>query len=125
MTAGQHVLIVEDETLILEMLAAEFEDAGVATSRAMSGDEAIAIFEEHNDFSIVITDIRMPGQVDGLALLRWLNQNHPNVPVFVTTGFAEKALDSLVPAPAAIFRKPYQPSAVVKAVLAGCRGSQA
>ena len=62
------VLVVEDEPLLL-MLAGEIvEDAGFEPILAHNADEAILILESRDDISIVFTDVRMPGSMDGIRL---------------------------------------------------------
>ena len=62
------VLVVEDEPLLL-MLAGEIvEDAGFEPILAHKADEAILILESRDDISIVFTDVRMPGSMDGIRL---------------------------------------------------------
>jgi CheY-like chemotaxis protein len=62
------VLIVEDETLIRELVAEELEEAGYAVVIANNADQAIAILEARQDIHLVFTDIDMPGSMDGLKL---------------------------------------------------------
>lgn len=112
-----HVLLVEDEALILEMLASEFEGAGATTSRAMSADAALGMLEGGATFSAVVTDVRMPGKIDGLGLFHWLREQRPDMPVFIVTGFADDDLQRLAGPCVAVFRKPYRPAELVAAVL--------
>ena len=59
------VLVVEDEALIRISALDIVEDAGFAVLEACNADEAIAILESRNDIRAVLTDIRMPGSMDG------------------------------------------------------------
>jgi CheY-like chemotaxis protein len=62
------VLVVEDETLIRELVAEELEVAGYTVVIANDADQAIAILEARQDIHLVFTDINMPGSMDGLKL---------------------------------------------------------
>jgi CheY-like chemotaxis protein len=62
------VLVVEDETLITELVAEELEEAGYSVVVATNADQAIAILEALQDIHLVFTDIGMPGSMDGLKL---------------------------------------------------------
>jgi CheY-like chemotaxis protein len=55
------VLVVEDETLIRELVAEELEEAGYTVVAANNAAEAIAILEARQDIHLVFTDIDMPG----------------------------------------------------------------
>jgi CheY-like chemotaxis protein len=62
------VLVVEDETLIRELVAEELEDAGYTVVIANDADQAITILEARQDICLVFTDINMPGSKNGLKL---------------------------------------------------------
>ena len=55
------ILVVEDETLIRELVAEELEEAGYSVVVATDADQAIAILEARQDIHLVFTDIDMPG----------------------------------------------------------------
>ena len=110
------VLIVDDEDLIREALVMEFEDAGHGVRAAGSGDEAVALLSTGVEISVVITDIRMPGDVDGVALAGWLQQHRPRVPIIVLSGYASPELGSINPNVAAVCPKPCRPGDLVSLV---------
>ena len=62
------ILTVEDEEPLRAYLGEILEDAGYSVIAAASADEAIAVLESRNDIRTVITDINMPGSMDGLRL---------------------------------------------------------
>ena len=68
------VLIVEDEALLRMHAAAVLEEAGFDTVEASNADEAIATLEARRDIRIVLTDIEMPGSMDGLKLARCIRE---------------------------------------------------
>jgi hypothetical protein len=73
------VLVVEDETLIRELVAEELEEAGYSVVIANNADQAIAILEARQDIHLVFTDINMPGSMDGLKLAVGLQGGVPVV----------------------------------------------
>ena len=62
------ILTVEDEFLVSEFLGHVLTSAGYEVVAAANADDAIAILEKRDDIRIVITDINMPGSMDGLRL---------------------------------------------------------
>jgi two-component system, response regulator PdtaR len=62
------LLIVEDEVLV-RMLAVEIaEEAGYSVLEVTEADEAIRVLQKRPDIRVVLTDIDMPGSLDGLEL---------------------------------------------------------
>lgn len=74
---ADHVLIVDDEPEMAELLAEILQSAGLKTTLAHSGQEAMQWLEEHN-CDIILSDIRMP-DMDGPALWSELKSQHPNL----------------------------------------------
>jgi len=80
------VLIVEDEPILLALLAEEMREAGFLVTEASNADEAIAYYRSGLPVDLVFTDVRMPGSIDGVALARLLLREAPTLPVVVTSG---------------------------------------
>lgn len=111
--AGTVVLVVEDEGLIRMMLAIELEDAGFVVIEATNADVAMAKITDRPDIAVVVTDVRMPGSVDGLGFAAWMREHAPSVPIVITAGFAELPdIAAINPAIARIVAKPYRPQEV-------------
>ena len=109
------VLLVEDEVLIRLMLAEALEDAGFGVLQAEDGDEAAGLIDASDEFDIMVTDIQMPGQLDGVKLGRRIRLKHPEIPIIYTTGRPEavRELTRLGPNDAFV-AKPYGPSEIVR-----------
>lgn len=111
------VLLVEDEALIRLMLAGEFEDAGFEVHEADSADKAVSLLEAGLAAEVVITDVRMPGRMDGLELTAWLAKGRPGLPVVIVSGYATAPeVEALNPAIIAVLSKPYNPADIVALV---------
>lgn len=89
-----HVLIVDDELDLCELLAADLEDRGWSTTYVTRADEVFRVPLDPG-IDVVLTDLRMP-DVDGLQLCRRIVESRPDVPVIVMTAFG--TLDSAVAA---------------------------
>jgi CheY-like chemotaxis protein len=107
------VLIVEDETLIRELVAEELEEAGYAVVVANNADQAIAILEARQNIHLVLTDMDMPGSMDGLKLAAAVRDGWPPVHIIITTG---KVRPLEIPANALFIPKPYVGKNVVAAM---------
>jgi DNA-binding NtrC family response regulator len=90
------ILIVDDELLIRDLLYDYFLSKEYTIMTANSAEEAMEIVEQHDDFDIVLTDIKMGG-TDGLQLVEELRQIHKDLPVIVMTAFpsVETAVEAL------------------------------
>lgn len=78
------ILIVEDEFLIRAMLGETLRDAGYAVIEAASGDEAAIIISETPP-DLIITDVRMPGRFDGIALMTKVRETNLTLPIIITS----------------------------------------
>ena len=115
MASARVVLIVDDEPLIRDVLASEFEDAGYATVEAESGAEALGVLERHETIDLLFTDIRMPGGMDGWQLAERARELRPELPVIYATGYSEEA-PRLVPG-GRLFKKPFRTSTLLAALV--------
>ena len=109
------ILVVDDEALIRMAMMNIVEDAGYSAVEAANADEAIIMLERCADISAVLTDINMPGSMDGLQLSRLIRDRWPLIGLVVTSGrFLAKAAQ--MPAGVRFIAKPYTPSEIVSAL---------
>jgi DNA-binding NtrC family response regulator len=88
----QVILVVEDEPIIRFGLALHLEENGFQVIEAESAADAIAILQEPGSLvDLVFSDVRMPGEVDGIGLSRWIFENRPNIAVILASGELGKA----------------------------------
>jgi CheY-like chemotaxis protein len=80
------LLVVEDEVLVRMMLAEELRDAGFPALEAAHADEAIDMLRHVPDIKLMISDIRMPGSMDGIALARLARSEHPDIKIIFACG---------------------------------------
>ena len=106
------ILVVEDEFLIRSHLAGILADAGHVAIATASADEAIAVLESRSDIRIIITDIEMPGSMDGLRLAAAVRNRWPPIDII---GNAAPPADSM-PAGSRFLGKPYAPADVLSAL---------
>ena len=83
------VLLVEDNAGVAQATVMLLESMGCATTHVASGDAARDYLEAHaGGIDVVLTDIVMPGTLDGIALATLLKSKHPELPVLLMTGYA-------------------------------------
>jgi DNA-binding response OmpR family regulator len=111
---GATVLVVEDESLVRDMIADELRDAGFAVLEAGDGEAAARILNSPDRIDILFTDIRLPGSLDGWEVARVARRARTALPVIYATGYT---VDRVAEVPGAIFlNKPYQPSTIVATI---------
>lgn len=91
----KRILVVEDERDIRDVLTETLHRWGYETQTAENGKEGLDAFLA-GDFSMVITDIRMP-IMDGLEMLKQIKRKKPLTPIVVATGYpsVDSAVDCL------------------------------
>ena len=109
------ILTVEDEFLVSENLGRLLTEAGHDVISTADADEAIEVLESRNDIRVVITDINMPGSMDGLRLAALIRGRWPPIKLIVATG-AGKPSEELMPARSQFVPKPHVPQDVLAAV---------
>jgi DNA-binding response OmpR family regulator len=112
------ILLVDDEDLVREMLADELGFQGFEVCEAETGDQAAVLIQNPPQaLSLLITDIHMPGNMDGIEVGRLMRLHHPGLPIIYTTGRPDTfdAIGPLGPKEVLV-AKPYSPTAVVEVV---------
>jgi DNA-binding NtrC family response regulator len=79
------ILLIEDESLIVETLKGNFQESGYQITTAHNGEEGIRKFQ-NNNFDLVITDLKLRG-MDGLQVSKKIKKIDPHIPVIVVTGY--------------------------------------
>jgi PAS domain S-box-containing protein len=84
---GEHVLCVDDELALVDLLRAQLEALGYRVTACSSSLEALATFMASPlDFDVLITDLTMPG-MSGSELAESVRKLRPDLPIVVATGY--------------------------------------
>lgn len=108
------ILIVDDEDYIRSMASSVLEDEGFRVLQASDTAEALDLASRH-DIDVLLTDLHMPGPIDGLQLAARLRAADPLMHIVISSGDDESVLRG--DATGAIFLpKPYRPGQLSIAV---------
>ncbi len=110
------VLLVEDDRALREALADTLLLAGHDYRAVGSAEDALEAVEQES-FSLVVSDVNMPG-MDGHQLLGLLRVRQPQLPVLLMTahGAVERAVDAMRQGAADYLVKPFEPKALIELV---------
>lgn len=86
---GARVLLVEDNALVRRALARTLHTIGCAVVEAAGVDEARRLLDSGLQPSVLLTDIRMGGALDGVELARWAAAHRPEVRVLLQSGHTD------------------------------------
>ena len=111
----QTILVVEDELFIRMSAVGILQDEGFLVLEAMNSAEALDVLLRHAETNILMTDVRMPGLMDGLALVAQVQIDHPSIRSIVVSGnaSAEQARNA---GASGFVAKPYLAKTMVQAV---------
>ena len=111
------VLVVDDETSILRLLARSLDAFGYATLEVAGSEDALSCLKK-NKVDAAILDVRMPGGRSGLEVLEELraDPDHEELPVIILTGvtLTDKEAARVRTLNAYVFYKPQAPKLIVE-----------
>lgn len=113
-----HILLVEDDDLLRDILNDILCEAGFWTSEACCADEALHLLDEPGfaeGTAALVTDVDMPGMFDGIALANCVHERWPKIGIVVTSG-AHCGAGLLMRPPAVFLPKPFQGERLIEAV---------
>ncbi|MBZ6079169.1 response regulator [Microvirga puerhi] len=87
--AGRTVLVVEDNPSVRQVATSTLRSLGFDVVEAETGDEAIHVLQSNERVRLVLSDVRMPGELTGIDLAQYIKGERPDVQVLLTTGYME------------------------------------
>jgi CheY-like chemotaxis protein len=84
---GRTVLVVEDNPAVRQVAISTLHSLGFQVIEAENGDEAAELLKLSQDVSLVLSDVRMPGELSGIDLARLIQKQRPEIQVLLTTGY--------------------------------------
>lgn len=113
MTPPFVILVVEDEPLVSMALADDLESEGFVVIEAANAAAAVQILESRTDIRIVITDVDMPGTMDGLMLAAAVFARWPPIRIIVVSGHRSVVITD-IPDGSVFYSKPYRSAEIIK-----------
>jgi DNA-binding NtrC family response regulator len=106
--SSKHLLLVEDEAPLRQVVAEQLVDRGFSVHQVESGEAAVAHLAEFA-FDIVVTDLRLPG-IDGTAVVEAAVARYPDIIAIVVTGYGtvKDAVEAIKRGASDFVNKPFQ-----------------
>lgn len=113
--ASGRLLIVEDNQEVGDGLAELLGEVGFSVTLARSAMQALEVLGLGQDFDLLLTDLVMPGNFNGVQLARAVMQSYPQLPVILMTGYSAEVRKASAEG-FTILIKPFQMSALIEAI---------
>lgn len=88
----EHILVVEDDELVLESVLGQLQRLGYKVTSANSGEEAYNWLQKNGPVDLLFTDVVMPGKFNGPELAKKANKLFPSLKVLFTSGYTENTI---------------------------------
>lgn len=113
-------LVVDDEAFARLIAVQVFLDREFTVLEAADVAEALDVLDCNDDISLLLTDITMPGQLDGLDLIDHVRDSRPDIAIIVTSGQTQPTAGR-IPAEAPFLPKPYMVHCLDEAITLASR----
>ncbi|WP_158881014.1 PAS domain-containing sensor histidine kinase [Rhodanobacter sp. L36] len=102
------VLVVEDDNDVRAVASSLLENLGYSVLEAETGSDAMRLIERGGRIDLIFTDVIMPGDMNGIDLVRELKARHATIPVLLTSGYtAQRIASEELVKDLQLLRKPY------------------
>jgi PAS domain S-box-containing protein len=108
------ILVVEDNVEVADVTTSLIEQLGYQTLRAQNATEALNRLQRGDKIDLVLSDVVMPGGMNGIALAQEIGNHYPHIPVLLTSGYSDVVQSAQ--SRFAILRKPFQLPVLEKSV---------
>lgn len=101
-SAVRTVLVVDDDPLVRSYMTVVWQELGWQVFAAANADLALDLVDENPGIDVALTEVSIPGTMDGVGLAQRLARTHPEIKVILTSGSSQEA-----PAGLPLLRKPW------------------
>jgi CheY-like chemotaxis protein len=121
---AEAILIVEDDLLVRKCVIAQVRSLGYRTAAAGDASEALAIIDQGKEIDLLLTDVMMPGLINGRQLVIEALIRKPSLKVLYTSGYSESAMvqDGHLDAGVLLLAKPYRKAELARMIRAALAG---
>jgi len=109
------VLLVEDNAQVAEVAVAVMVERGHTVVSTGSAPEALHVLNSGQPFDLILSDLVMPGGLNGLDLAQRVRNRWPALPVLLATGYSDQAAKAIKEG-FPLISKPYEPAALLLAI---------
>ena len=99
-------LIVEDQPFVGLVASDILRESGFETFHAFDAKDAAAMLDEHPEIEVIVTEAKLPGDMNGIELCRRVSAERPHVQLVVTAAEEDISAGDM-PNGARVLRKPY------------------
>ena len=99
-------LIVEGQPFVGMIASDILRESGFATFHAFDAEEALQRLSEHPEIEVILTEMELPGEVDGIELAHRVARDRPGMRLVIASNGSERELADLPPG-ARLIRKPF------------------
>jgi DNA-binding NtrC family response regulator len=105
-TAKHKILVVDDEPALAELVRAWAKEQGHTVVLANSADDALTLLAVRA-FDVLLTDIVMPGELDGIGLAEKASVLHPAMKILLMSGYSKETATNRADMPWPLLVKPF------------------
>jgi CheY-like chemotaxis protein len=116
-----HVLLVEDDDEVAALVGDMLDQLHFEVTRASSADAALGALADERQIDLVLSDVMMPGGMNGVELAREVRRRRPGLPLLLTSGYAEQVRREVEAEGIALLPKPYNLHALAAAAALALR----
>jgi DNA-binding NtrC family response regulator len=95
MAVTKEILLVEDDRDLLDFAGELLIDLGYQVFAASSAETALRLLEHGVHLDLILSDIRLPGSMDGIELARKVKARHPDIKVLLTSGYDDSVINTI------------------------------
>jgi CheY-like chemotaxis protein len=117
------ILLAEDDANVREISAFVLEAEGYRVVTASNGTQALELLALDPSVDLVVSDINMPGGMDGIALARHVLRRRPPLRIMLISGYPRDCFPDF-PAEVAFLRKPHDRRTLLNAIDASLRSER-
>ena len=104
------VLVVEDNKNVLKLTSSIVENLGYTVISTTTGDDAYKILEARDDISLLLTDVMLPGKINGPELAKLAVEKYPAIKIVFNSGYTENTIlhNGMLDHGAVLISKPFR-----------------